>query len=66
LEELRMNVLLLRLYAKFQELKSSEEGQDLVEYGLVVSMIALAAISSEQSVATVVSQMFTNISSSLA
>lgn len=61
-----MNVLLLRLYAKFQELKSSEEGQDLVEYGLVVSMIALAAISSEQSVATVVSQMFTNISSSLA
>ncbi len=60
-----MNVILLRLYAKFQELKSSEEGQDLVEYGLVVSMIALAAISSEQSVATVVSQMFTNISSSL-
>jgi len=61
-----MNLILLRLYAKFQELKSSEEGQDLVEYGLVVSMIALAAISGEKSVATAVSQMFTNISSSVA
>lgn len=61
-----MSQALLKLYMRFQELKSSEDGQDLVEYGLLVSLIALAAISAEKSVATAVSQMFTNISSSLA
>ena len=31
-----MHDMLLNLYVKFHELKNSEEGQDLVEYALVV------------------------------
>ena len=31
-----MNNLFLNLYAKFQGLKNGEEGQDLVEYALLV------------------------------
>jgi pilus assembly protein Flp/PilA len=38
-----MNNLLLKLYVKFQELKNHEEGQDLVEYALVVALIAFGA-----------------------
>jgi Flp pilus assembly pilin Flp len=57
---------LLTLYVKFQTLASGEEGQDLVEYGLLCTLIALAVISSVSHVATAVSHIFTNISSSLA
>ena len=38
-----MNDMLLKLYVKFQELKNREEGQDLVEYALVVALIAFGA-----------------------
>jgi pilus assembly protein Flp/PilA len=61
-----MNSLFLNLYAQFQRLKNGEEGQDLVEYGLLVSLIALVCISSVTHVASVVSTMFTNISASMA
>jgi Flp pilus assembly pilin Flp len=54
------------MYVKFQNLASSEEGQDLVEYGLLCTLIALAVISSINPIATVVTRMFTNISTSLA
>ena len=38
-----MRNTLLNLYVKFQGLKNSEEGQDLVEYALLVALIALCA-----------------------
>ena len=40
-----MNTMLLKLYVKFQDLASREEGQDLVEYALVVALIAFGGIS---------------------
>ena len=61
-----MHNLILKMYVKFQNLASSEEGQDLVEYGLLCTLIALAVISSINPIATVVTRMFTNISTSLA
>jgi pilus assembly protein Flp/PilA len=61
-----MNSLFLNLYAKFQDLKNGEEGQDLVEYALLVALIALVCISGVSNVATAVNTVFTNISSSLA
>ena len=61
-----MNNLLLKLYVKFQDLTSREEGQDLVEYALLVALIALAAITGVSKVATAVNTVFTNISTSLA
>ena len=38
-----MNDMLLKLYVKFQDLMNREEGQDLVEYALVVALIAFGA-----------------------
>jgi pilus assembly protein Flp/PilA len=61
-----MQESLLKLYAKFHNLKCGEEGQDLVEYALLVCLIALAAITGVSSVASAVTTVFSNISSSLA
>jgi Flp pilus assembly pilin Flp len=61
-----MNYLLLTMYLKLQNLVNREEGQDLVEYALLCCMIALAAITGVNYVATAVTTVFSNISSSLA
>ena len=61
-----MNSLSLKLYMRFRGLVGGEEGQDLVEYALLVCLIALAAIGGVNHVATAVTKVFSNISSSLA
>ena len=61
-----MNNALLKLYIMFQNLKNDEQGQDLVEYALLICMVALASIVGVGKVATAVTTVFTNISSSLA
>jgi pilus assembly protein Flp/PilA len=61
-----MNNLFLTLYVKLQSLMTREEGQDLVEYALLVCLIALAAITGVNKVASAVTTVFSNISASLA
>jgi pilus assembly protein Flp/PilA len=58
-----MNSMLLRLYVKFQDLMSREEGQDLVEYALVVAVIALGSIAAMNKVANSISSEFSVIES---
>ena len=60
-----MNNMILALYVKLQNLMNREEGQDLVEYALLVCLIALAAITGVNKVATAVTTVFSNISASL-
>ena len=60
-----MNNLLLKLYVKFLELKDDDEGQDMVEYALVVALIALAAVSSMQHVGTALNNRFNSISTAV-
>ena len=60
-----MNNMLLKLYVKLQELKNSEEGQDLVEYALVVALIAFGATTGMTSLAGGINTAFSNVSSSL-
>ena len=60
-----MNTLLLKLYVKFQDLKNREEGQDLVEYALVIALVALAATAGMHTLATDISSAFTNIGTTL-
>ena len=60
-----MKDALLKLYVKFQLLSESEEGQDLVEYALLLTMISLALISSMNGIASSLRAVFSNISSSL-
>jgi pilus assembly protein Flp/PilA len=51
---------LLKLSVMLQILKD-ENGQDLIEYALVVALIALAATAGMSSVATAINVAFTNI-----
>ena len=55
----------LMLSVKFQGLLSREEGQDLIEYALVVALIALAATAGMRTLAIDINNAFTNIGTSL-
>jgi pilus assembly protein Flp/PilA len=61
-----MNDALMKLYVKFQNLMARQEGQDLVEYALLLTMISLALISSMNGIASAIRTVFSNISTSLA
>lgn len=60
-----MNAMLLKLYVKFQDLKNNEEGQDLVEYALVVALIAFGAIAGMGALASGINKAFNTISTTL-
>ena len=60
-----MNNMLLKLYVKFQDLKNSEDGQDLVEYALVVALIAFGATAGMSTLANGINSAFDTISSKL-
>ena len=60
-----MNKMLLKMYVKFQDLASREEGQDLVEYALVVALIAFGATAGMKALAGGLNTAFNNISTTL-
>ena len=61
-----MNNLILNLWVKLQSLKNGEDGQDLVEYALLVALISLVAIASISQLGTAINSVFVAISTSLA
>ena len=63
-----MKEFALKLYVRGQALREEmldESGQDLIEYALVVAIIALAATAGMSGVATKISSAFTNIGTKL-
>jgi pilus assembly protein Flp/PilA len=60
-----MRDTMLKLYIKMQSLMNREEGQDLVEYALVVALIALAATAGMTTLATDISSAFSSIGGKL-
>jgi pilus assembly protein Flp/PilA len=62
--EKQMQIIFVKLYALLQNLKN-EEGQDLVEYALLVALIALVCVTGISNVATAINTVFSNISASL-
>ena len=56
---------LLEMYLKARELITREDGQDLVEYGLLIVLIACGAMTSISYVSMALVTMFTNISNSM-
>jgi len=60
-----MNTLFLKMIVKAQDLMSREEGQDLVEYALLITLVALAAVTGINKVASAINTVFTNISTTL-
>jgi Flp pilus assembly pilin Flp len=55
----------LKLYVKFQNLMNGEQGQDLVEYALLCSLIALSLVAGIKSVASAVNTVFSGVSTTL-
>jgi pilus assembly protein Flp/PilA len=60
-----MNKLLWGLHFKFRELMSTEDGQDLVEYALVVAIIAFGAVIAMKGLSSEIKAAFNTISSDL-
>jgi pilus assembly protein Flp/PilA len=65
-----MKNTVLKFYVRMQVLKDAlireESGQDLVEYALVIALIALGATASMSALATSFSTAFSKVSSKLA
>jgi pilus assembly protein Flp/PilA len=53
------------LYSGMQRLIKREEGQDLIEYALVVALIAFAAVATMQTVANDINAIFVAIGAAL-
>lgn len=51
---------------KFQNLVNNEEGQDLVEYALIVAIIALGATSSMKSLSAMIGTLYIALSTTFA
>ena len=60
-----MKETMLKLSVKLQTLMMREEGQDLIEYALVVALIAFAAVTSMQTLATDINKVFLSIGTQL-
>jgi pilus assembly protein Flp/PilA len=60
-----MQTTLWNFYSRLQTLILQEEGQDLIEYALVVALIAFAAVTSMQTLATDIKVTFQNIGTQL-
>lgn len=61
-----MNNMMIKLYVKMQNLMNREEGQDLVEYALVVALVAFGATAALKTLGSGLNTAFSNISSTLA
>jgi pilus assembly protein Flp/PilA len=61
-----VNKLFLSLYVRLHMLLYREDGQDLVEYALLVALIALVAVSGVKEVASAVNTSFSKVSTTLA
>ncbi|HVZ84533.1 MAG TPA: Flp family type IVb pilin [Terracidiphilus sp.] len=60
-----MNDFLTKLYVRFQSLLTSEQGQDVVEYGLVVALVAFAAVSGMSNLSSAINTAFNTVSTKI-
>jgi pilus assembly protein Flp/PilA len=61
-----MNRWMIKFLVKVQAFAARENGQDLVEYALLVALVAFGATSSLKTLGGGLNHAFTNISSTLA
>ena len=64
-EGFEMNNLFLNVYIKFQILMDREDGQDMVEYALIVASLALAAVAGMKGLAGGLNTAYINLSAKL-
>ena len=56
---------LMKLSTKMQVLLMSEEGQDLIEYALIVALVAFAATAGMSTLAGSINKAFTSVGTTL-
>jgi pilus assembly protein Flp/PilA len=61
-----MNIKLWTLCIRMRDLMSGEDGQDLIEYALVIALIALGATAGMQTVAADINNAFGIVGNTLA
>jgi pilus assembly protein Flp/PilA len=57
--------MLMKLYSLIQTRLTEEEGQDLVEYALIIALIALACVGGLNTLAGAIGTAFSNIGNNL-
>jgi pilus assembly protein Flp/PilA len=57
--------MILKLYTRFQTLTATEEGQDLLEYALLVALIALVCVGAVTLAGKNVNSIFGNVATQL-
>jgi len=60
-----MDGLLFRAFLRLQQFSKAEDGQDLIEYALIVALVSLAAIAGLGLVGSSISAMFNNLAKSV-
>lgn len=60
-----MNDLMLKVYIGYKNIMDHEEGQDLVEYALVVALIAFGAVAGMNALASGINTAFNDVSTKL-
>lgn len=60
-----MNDMLLKLSIKLRTMLSDEQGQDLIEYALVVALIAFGATAAMKTLSSDINTAFSNIGAQL-
>jgi pilus assembly protein Flp/PilA len=60
-----MRFFVSKVFLKLQSLTMREEGQDLVEYALVIALISVAAVTSLHTLANKIVAVFNGIASNL-
>jgi pilus assembly protein Flp/PilA len=65
MENLTMNDLMIKMYITLKSVIAREEGQDLVEYALVVALIAFGAIAGMSFLSSNINLAFSKIATTL-
>ena len=60
-----MNNLILKAFVNMQSLMACEEGQDLVEYALLLGLVALACVVILSAIGAQINTLFTAINTTL-
>lgn len=60
-----MNNMMLNMFVTMQNLLASEEGQDLVEYGLVVAVVAFGCVVALKTMGSGIGDMFNDMNAVL-
>ena len=60
-----MNNMLRKVYVRIRDLVSGDEGQDIIEYALIVALIALAATAGMNTLASAINAEFSYLGTTI-